>query len=298
VVTPRAIRLKGGRKFTHFHAPTPPQTSPLCLCYSRFAPPVSAVNTVFEFRGMEQRFLLYQHNNGACPYLEGKEWVSHAFYAEMLNPLLYEQLISKGFRRSGTVFYQNHCPGCTHCKPIVVDVQRFSPSPSQRRVLRKNRDIAITRNPVSFEKGDFVLYRTYIEHRHPSSSVPTPESYINFLIESPVPTEIMRYYRGDHLVGLAWIDLLPHSLSSVYFAFDPAYSSRSLGTYSILRQIALAQELRKEWLQLGFWVKESRKMSYKSHFKPCYILVEGEWKEFLTSSLNGDSADLLLSLPR
>ncbi|PIE32855.1 arginyltransferase [candidate division KSB3 bacterium] len=230
---------------------------------------------------MEQRFLLYQHDNGSCPYLADREWTSHAFYADTLNPLLYEQLMSKGFRRSGTIFYQNHCHGCTACKPIKVNIHHFSPSISQRRVLRKNRDVTMTREPASFEMDDFLFYRNYIEQRHPSSSLPSPESYVNFLIVSPVSTEIMRYYIGKHMVGLAWIDLLPHSLSSVYFAFDPAYSSRSLGTYSILRQISLAQELQKKWLQLGFWVEESRKMSYKSRFKPCYILNEGRWKQLV-----------------
>ncbi len=226
---------------------------------------------------MTQKFTLYQSHNGPCPYLPEREWMTHSFYAETLSPPFYERLISKGFRRSGQAFYQNHCPGCADCLPIRTNVRNFSPSRSQRRVLKKNLDISYTRRPVGFELEDFELYQNYIHQRHPKSSATTKEGYINFLIESPVQTEIMRYYLGEQLLGLGWIDLLPQSLSSVYFAFDPAFSSRSLGTYSILRQLELAGDLDKEWLQLGFWVEKSQKMSYKSNFSPCEIILDGKW---------------------
>lgn len=231
--------------------------------------------------GRKQEFLLYQSPAEHCPYLSGKEWVTHFFAARQLSPALYENLISKGFRRSGIMFYQNHCPGCTACFPIRVDVRHFRPSKSQRRVLRKNRDVTITRYPVAFNMDDFHLYQQYCEQRHSSSPVPTPEGYIHFLVVSPVPTEIMRYYVNDRLVGLGWIDMLPHSLSSVYFSFDPAYSSRSLGMFSILQQIELCRILGKEWLQLGFWVEVCQKMSYKSRFKPCQIMIDEAWQNLV-----------------
>jgi arginine-tRNA-protein transferase len=224
----------------------------------------------------EQEFLLYRSQGERCPYLPNREWVTHWFAARRLHPAFYEQLISQGFRRSGIMFYQNHCPGCTACLPIRVDVRRFRASKSQRRVLRKNRNVRITRHPVTFEVADFLLYRNYCEARHSSS--PDPEGYAHFLVISPVPTEIMRYYVDDRLVGLGWIDILPHSLSSVYFSFNPSFASRSPGTFSILRQIELCRELGKDWLQLGFWVQACQNMAYKSHFKPCQILVDGVWQ--------------------
>jgi arginine-tRNA-protein transferase len=225
----------------------------------------------------EQEFLLYRSHGERCPYLPNREWVTHWFATRQIRPAFYERLISKGFRRSGIMFYQNHCPDCTACKPIRVDVQRFRPSGSQRRVLRKNRDVTISRRPVTFEVGDFLLYRNYCEQRHSSS--PDPEGYAHFLVISPVPTDIMRYYVNDRLVGLGWIDILPHSLSSVYFSFNTTFSSRSLGTFSILRQIELCRELNKDWLQLGFWVQACQNMAYKSRFKPCQILMDDKWQD-------------------
>ena len=227
---------------------------------------------------IDQEVVLYW-NRDECPYFPGRERVTYFFAAPTLPPLPYETLISSGFRRSGYTFYQHHCPACQDCLPIRVDIRRLTLSTSQRRVLRKNRDVTILRHPNAFKPEDFLLYRAYCAQRHPSSPVPDEESYRDFLIASPLTTEIMRYYVQDRLVGLGWIDLLPHSLSSVYFSFDPEYSSRSLGTFSVLQQAALCARLGKEWLHLGFWVKERQNMAYKSRFKPCQILIDGTWRE-------------------
>lgn len=225
-----------------------------------------------------QEIVLYQERN-ACPYLPDSTCVTHFFWADTFPPGRYETLLSSGFRRSGRVFYQHGCPVCQACIPLRVDVRRFTLSPSQRRVLRKNRDVTIQRAPNAFRPEDFHLYRTYCEQRHSSSPVPTQDSYSDFLMASPIPTDIMRYYVQDRFVGLAWIDILPHSLSSVYCSFDPADSARSLGTFSVLQQVALCAALGKEWLYLGFWIEARSNMAYKSRFKPCQVLIDGAWRE-------------------
>lgn len=217
-------------------------------------------------------------SQGQCPYLPAHKSMAYAFSIEEMVPELYESLISQGFRRNGYYFYKNLCPDCEACIPIRVDVQRFRPSKSQRRVLRKNRDIRITRHPVCFDPEDFALYRKYCSIRHDSLEV--REDYTRFLIDSPVATEMMRYYVGDHLMGIGWIDVLPDSLSSVYFVFDPDHAFRSPGVFSLLRELELCRTLGKEWLQLGFWVRNNRKMSYKNRYRPCQLLIDGKWHEF------------------
>lgn len=55
-------------------------------------------------------------------------------------------------------------------------------------------------------------------------------------------------------------------LSMVYSFFDPALSERSLGTYMILDHIRRAKERGLPHVYLGYWVKGSRKMGYKTKF--------------------------------
>jgi arginine-tRNA-protein transferase len=32
------------------------------------------------------------------------------------------------------------------------------------------------------------------------------------------------------------------------------------------------------WLYLGYWIRDSRKMAYKSNFRPLEALRQGEWQ--------------------
>ena len=216
-------------------------------------------------------------SHGLCPYLTDQQSVVYAFFVKKVKPAVYEKIISSGFRRNGFYFYQNLCPNCGRCIPIRVDVQGFRPSKSQRRIFRKNQDVTILRQPAAFDPEAFLLYKKYCAYRHNNSE--TEEDYTRFLIESPIHTEMMRYYAGKQLIGIGWTDLLPDSLSSVYFAFDPEYSSRSPGVFSLLKELELCRELKKKWLHLGFWIKDNRKMSYKNQYKPCQILTNGVWRE-------------------
>ena len=226
----------------------------------------------------QQTYFLYQSFPMECPYLDGQVWIFRGFDADALEPEQYDELLSRGFRRSGLTVYHQYCPNCSACLPLRIDVRQFALTTSQRRVLRKNQDVRYTRAPAAFAPEDFALYRRYVETRHPSDHSPNADSYREFLIDSPVTSELMRYYIADRLVGIGWIDVQPDSISSVYCAFDPDESDRSLGTFSILQQVALARSLGKAWVYLGFWVEQSRKMSYKHKFRPCQVLRNGTWQ--------------------
>ena len=88
---------------------------------------------------------------------------------------------------------------------------------------------------------------------------------------------MMRYYLGNKLVGVGWLDVLPRSLSSVYFAYDLEFSKRRLGVFSVLKEIELAKELHLSYLHLGFWVNDCKAMNYKFQFKPHELLINDIW---------------------
>lgn len=215
-----------------------------------------------------------------CPYLDKRNWIYSAFQADRIEGGVYESLLSRGWRRSGNYFYQNLCFGCGECRPLRVDVLNFHPNRSQRRNLKKNSDITCFVRSVSYNLADFNLYVKYSNARHSGSDVPDEESFRGFFVESPMDTRLIKYYKGGSLLGVAWTDVMPDSLSSVYFSYDPAFSDRGLGVFSILKQIELCRFLGKRWLHLGFYVKDSRKMNYKALFKPCQVLKSGKWAPY------------------
>ena len=219
---------------------------------------------------------LFESSNGLCPYLEGKEWLSYLTHADYLDIYLYEAMINRGFRRSGRIFYQNQCRGCESCVPIRVLAEQFVPSKSQRKIWKKNQDLKVTLQPAKFDAEAFAIYDLFTQDRFNCSA--TAEDFQQFLVKTAVDTQMAKYY--DHtgkMVAVGWLDILHQSISSVYCAFDPKESKRSLGTFSVLWEIELCKQYQKDFLHLGFWVKECQSMAYKSRFYPHQLLVEGVW---------------------
>ncbi|MDD2704763.1 MAG: arginyltransferase, partial [Acidocella sp.] len=77
--------------------------------------------------------------------------------------------------------------------------------------------------------------------------------------------------------GACLTDRLGDGLSAVYSFFDTTLDARSLGTYAVLWLVNRAVALGLPHVYLGYWVAESRKMSYKARFHPSEILRAGQW---------------------
>ena len=61
------------------------------------------------------------------------------------------------------------------------------------------------------------------------------------------------------------------------FANVVSEARRSLGTFMILDNIARVRRLGLPYLYLGYWVRGSRKMDYKSRFLPQERLTAEGW---------------------
>ncbi len=218
---------------------------------------------------------LFEANNGECPYLVHRQWRSYTFKAGNLENRVYEALISQGFRRSGCFFYKNNCSDCNECVSIRLNVKDVVLSKSQKRTWNKNQDISVTWHPVKFDPESFELYRKYSVGKH--GTVTSEKNYKDFLVFSAVDTIMMRYYLGQKLIGVGWVDVLENSLSSVYFAYDLDFHKRRLGIFSFFKELELARQLAKKFLHLGFWVKDCEAMSYKQQFRPHELLIDGIW---------------------
>jgi arginine-tRNA-protein transferase len=74
------------------------------------------------------------------------------------------------------------------------------------------------------------------------------------------------------------IDILEQGISSVYTFYDTSNQSASFGSYSILWQIEQARVLNLPYLYLGYYIKESEKMSYKARYQPMEGLIDDHWQ--------------------
>lgn len=226
---------------------------------------------------------VYKLHAGSCPYLDAREWVIFRFQLPEAHDssTAYENLINNGWRRNARDIYRNTCPGCNRCIPIRIPVNEIVLSSSQRRACTKNKDLSVTLTSVGFTEEYTALYTKYQRSRHgETDALPDrhAERFFEFFCMSTVDTRFMEYRdREDRLVGLGLVDLLPRSVSSVYFVFDPDESRRSIGIFSIVTEAELAVSTGRHWLHLGFWVPGNPRMEYKAQFYPHETLGSAGW---------------------
>jgi len=215
-----------------------------------------------------------------CSYIEGLEARSQvAAPAHLIGPSVYSHLIRAGFRRSGDYTYRPQCDGCSRCVPVRVDVRGFVPNRAQRRCSQRNQTLHAELKSLEFHAEHFDLYRRYQRTRHTGGGMDQDDSeqYTQFLLSSQVDSMLVEFRDGAELVMVSVLDRVEDGLSAVYTFFDPARENHSLGTYAVLWQLGFAGQLGLPYVYLGYWISESRKMAYKSNFRPLEGLINGKW---------------------
>ncbi|NVJ99136.1 MAG: arginyltransferase [Alphaproteobacteria bacterium] len=217
-----------------------------------------------------------------CPYLDGK--TERKVFTELRGPdarALNEALGRVGFRRSQSVVYRPACEGCSECVSVRVRANDYKPSRSQRRIAKANTDLKSEIRPPVVTEEQYELLQSYLLARHGDGTMAdmTAEEYRDMVETSPVPTILVEYRRAidSKLMAVALTDELSDGLSMIYSFFDTTEAQRSLGTYLIGDHIRRAQYANQPYVYLGYWVKESPKMSYKGRFRPLERLGQNGW---------------------
>ncbi len=225
-----------------------------------------------------------------CPYLAGKE--ERKVFTHLVGeraPELNNILTQGGFRRSQSIAYRPACEGCRACVSVRVIAKDFRPTQSMRRIMRRNADIGSDMRVAVPTSEQYSIFRAYLDSRHRDGGMAdmTVLDYAMMVEDSHIETRIIEYrrrapdttgaHRGGDLVGIGLTDVLGDGLSMVYSFFEPDEAARSLGTFMVLDHIARAQRMGLAYVYLGYWVRGSRKMDYKSRFLPQERLMPDGW---------------------
>ena len=215
-----------------------------------------------------------------CSYLPDRQARSLvATPAFLISAPVYSELVLHGFRRSGNYTYRPRCDGCHACVPLRIAAKQFSPSRSQRRAWAHHSDLEVTLHTPQDNAEHYALYTRYQQLRHPDGCMDNEDrdSYRNFLLQSHVDTLLVEFREQGILRMVSVVDLLGDGLSSVYTFYEPGLPRASLGVYSILWQIELCRKLDLDYVYLGYWIEQSRKMNYKTDYQPAQGLIDGSW---------------------
>lgn len=251
-----------------------------------------------------------------CGYCGSEEdsFVTEAFSVGRVTAGDYQHLIDMTWRRSGHLLYRPIYPEIC-CKPYTIrlDVGGFAVSKSQKKTLRRflrhvasiepsegcdvidwvsermeggslSERLRLSLEPAAFDEEAYELYQRYQVHRHGDDPQDlSPSRYEGFLVLSPIAQEghlgsfHHKWYLDNKLIAVGVLDILPHSVSSVYFFHDPELSKWSLGTVSAMIEIALVRYLARanpelHYYYMGYYIEDCSKMRYKGEFGPAEVL--------------------------
>lgn len=218
-----------------------------------------------------------------CPYLPGR--MERKLFTALQGDNaaeLNDALSHQGFRRSQNVLYRPSCTECSACLSARIDVRKFKPSKSQRRILKRNEGLRRKATSPWATEEQYELFRTYLDARHADGGMADMDvfEFAAMVEETPIRTRVVEYTNAENrlLTAVCLTDVLEDGLSMVYSFFQPDLMRQSLGTYLILDHIRIAQEANLPYVYLGYWVPGSDKMGYKARFSGLEVFLRNKWQ--------------------
>lgn len=191
----------------------------------------------------------------------------------------HENLVSSGFQRRGNYLTKAFCRSCRECTPVRVRVSSSVPGRTQRKTIARNARLRVVLIPADFHPEHFDLYKQYQSGRHPTGEM-AKDSIDDYakMIKSYVGGFMAVFTaQNGQVVMVGLFELLKDAIVAHHSWFDLTQERLSLGTHNVLWLIELARKTGREFVYLGDWLRDNRKLSYKAAFSGAELLVAGVW---------------------
>jgi arginine-tRNA-protein transferase len=203
--------------------------------------------------------------------LENFRLINEEFYADRLLPEQMDSLWANGWRHFGEHFFRYNVgllvDDVRFVLPLRIRLKDFSFSKSQRRVLRRNNDLDVSIGLIDIDPATQELF-----HRHKTRfNHGIPESVFNFISRQPAlaPCEAkeIRVTRNSQILAVSYFDIGGNSTSGIYAMFEPSAAGRSLGIFTLLKEIEFSIETGREFYYLGYAYQGRSFYDYKKRFR-------------------------------
>jgi arginyl-tRNA--protein-N-Asp/Glu arginylyltransferase len=219
--------------------------------------------------------------------------INEEFYAESVTSAQLDTLLAYGWRHFGTHFFRYNLgvyqDEVRRVLPLRVRLADLKLSKSQRRVLRKNHDLDVKIQPIVLTNETHDLF-----DRHKGRfkrGVPATINDFLSLDAANEPTEGLEITvrRDGVLLAASFFDLGNTSVSGVYGIFEPDETSRSLGIFTMLKEIEYATKKGKQFYYPGYAYDGESFYDYKKRFSATEVFDwKGNWDAF---RIAGSSTD-------
>jgi arginyl-tRNA--protein-N-Asp/Glu arginylyltransferase len=213
------------------------------------------------------------------------QYINEEFYADAVRPEQMDMLWADAWRHFGTHFFRYNLgfyrEDIRHVLPLRIRLSVFTLSKNQRRVLRANEDLNVSVRPIEINDETEDLF-----HRHKQRfNHGVPDSIYNFLSREPAtsPCEAneIRVTSNDTLVAVSYFDIGECATSGIYAMFEPTMAARSLGIFTLLKEIEYSIEQGKEFYYLGYCYEGESFYDYKKRFRGTEVFDWNcNWKAF------------------
>lgn len=200
-----------------------------------------------------------------------------------MTPAKLDDHLAGGWRHFGRYFFRYNF-GFFHrdvraVLPLRIKIDDFRLSKSQKRVLRKNTDTEMTIAPPEFGSTKHAMFKKHAKR----FTFGQPDSIYTFLGHEGFITDVREFsvFLEGELVATSYIDVGENSTSSIYAMFEPDHAKRSLGIYTMLKEIEFARDLGKEFIYQGYAYLGESFYDYKKQFSGTqYYDWFGEWHPY------------------
>jgi arginine-tRNA-protein transferase len=212
-------------------------------------------------------------------------FIDEYFVRARATPEQMDSLWALGWRHFGNYFFRYSASlqwgGFRTVMPLRVDLSKFAPSRSQRRVRGRNRDLRVVIRDTFIDEVKKVLFYRHRERFKEN----VPDSIYDFLSEEPAVEPCHNreicVYDGYRLLAASFLDIGGQSTSAVYAMFEPSESKRSLGVFTMIEAIRYSRELGCKYYYPGYVTREPSVYDYKKNFAGSeYYDWEEGWKSF------------------
>jgi leucyl-tRNA---protein transferase len=207
-----------------------------------------------------------------CPYLDDLSSSTETMLMTGVTSAELDELLERGWRRFGPVYFRPVCATCDECVSVRVPVARFAPSRNLKRVLKRAAHLRLEVGEPVVDDARLALYRRWHESREEERGWKPDrigiESYAMQFCFPHAAAREFSYWEGDELVAVGIADETPRALSAVYCYYEPARAHLSLGTYNVLHALEYARHRHLAHLYLGYRVEGCASLRYKGRFQP------------------------------
>lgn len=192
----------------------------------------------------------------------------------------FDEYMAEGCYHYDQTYWRYSKSGELRTIPLRIRLKEFRLSKSQKKVLRINADVDVQKLPMKVTKDgeECKLFKRHNvrfgEHAPKKVNLPLGERNRKFCV-----------FDDGKLIAASFFEMGANASHGYYCIFDPSIEWRSLGIFTMLKEIEYAREQGNEFYYLGYAFDKPTLYDYKKRFHglESYDWKTGEWIKFKRS---------------